>query len=109
MMSQLKAKLRVQALIRRAEVQGAFAAIVYAGDGDAGVVFVKVRSDAGAALYVPGRDMAGKVVYRFGPPDTDAAIDARVARERDMDPDLWLIEVDDRQGRPFLTEPIEPQ
>jgi hypothetical protein len=34
----------------------------------------------------------------------DVEVEARMAREVRMDPDLWLVEVEDRQGRHFLED-----
>jgi hypothetical protein len=34
--------------------------------------------------------------------------DAFLAREADFDSDLWLVEVEDRQGRHFLDDQLEP-
>jgi hypothetical protein len=35
----------------------------------------------------------------------EAEVDAALARQRRYDPDLWLIEVEDRAGRSLLDEP----
>ena len=35
----------------------------------------------------------------------EAEVDAIVSRQRSFDPDLWVIEVEDRQGRHLLDEP----
>ena len=35
----------------------------------------------------------------------EAEVDATVARQRARDPDLWVIEVEDRAGRHLLDEP----
>ena len=35
----------------------------------------------------------------------EAEVDASLARQRSFDPDLWVIEVEDRDGRHLLDEP----
>jgi hypothetical protein len=35
----------------------------------------------------------------------EAEVDATLRRQRDRDPDLWVIEVEDRQGRTLLDQP----
>ena len=35
----------------------------------------------------------------------EAEVDQTVTRQRGVDPDLWVIEVEDRQGRHLLDEP----
>jgi hypothetical protein len=35
----------------------------------------------------------------------EADVDAAMARQRDFDPDLWVIEVEDRAGRHLLDAP----
>ena len=35
----------------------------------------------------------------------EAEVDAAAARQRGFDPDLWVIEVEDRQGRTLLDQP----
>lgn len=108
MTPQLKADFWTSALIRRAESAGAFAAVVKRGDKDAGACLVKVRLLNGeAVLYRPIRNMSGELVWLPKGPVNEREIDIYVNGRVDDDPDLWIVEIEDRQGRHFLTEPVE--
>lgn len=109
-MSELKAKIWVDALIRRAESSFAAAYVVRRGDETAGSVLVKVANCRGEAeLFVPARDASGARVWtRYRPePVPEADIDAYCARRSEDDPDLWLIEIEDKDMRHFLVESVE--
>ena len=45
--------------------------------------------------------MFGAAVGR-DPPAPEADIEARLVREMRFDPDLWIVEIEDRAGRNFL-------
>ena len=107
-MINLKTEIWASALIRRAEIGGAFAAVVKKGDGDAGACLVKLRLlDGTAILYRPIRNMSGERAWLPQGPLAEYEIDEAVNRRVDLDPDLWIIEIEDRHGRHFLTESIE--
>lgn len=108
MFDRLKTTIWAPALIRRAETAGAFASVLYKGDPDAGAALVKVRTLNGeAVLYRPMQDMTGKRIWLpKGPMDEDA-IDDDISKRVGTDPDLWVIEIEDRQGRHFLTEDVD--
>lgn len=100
------------ALIRRAETGGANAVVARKGDASAGVVLVKVaRLDGTANLYAPALGPDGARLWlnleRQGVGPVERDVDAYIARRVKNDPDLWVVEVEDRQGRHFLTEPVE--
>ena len=100
----------VAALIRRAELGGAFAVVVRKGDARAGSVLIKVlnRSQGTARLYAEAtRGDGEKVWMRPALSEQEAELDAYVARTARVDPDIWVVEIDDRDGRHFLTEPVE--
>lgn len=111
-MPELKTDFWASALIRRAEIGGAFAAVARKGDADAGAVLVKVaRLDGRARLYAPARNGDGERIWldlsagQLGEVEQD--IDAYVRKRVANDPDLWVVEVEDKHGRHFLEEPVD--
>jgi len=109
-MNRLKAELWVEALIRRAELGFASAYVIRRGDENAGSVLVKVVSSTGlASLFVPTWDEKGDRIWaQFrSKPVSEREIDDYCGKRVNDDPDLWVIEIEDRQGRHFLTEPVE--
>jgi hypothetical protein len=109
-MSRLSSDVWVGALIRRAELGGAFAVVVRKGDPRAGAVLVKAvdRRAGSACLYVEALRGEGERVWMEPHPDADeAGLDAYVARAARIDPDIWVVEIEDNEGRHFLTEPVE--
>ena len=108
MMPVLKPSIWVYALLRRAQGAAAYAVVARKGDKDAGAVLVKVNLlDAQAVLYIPIRNMAGERVWLANGPLPEPDIDRLIAKRVETDPDLWVVEIDDKQGRHFLTEPVE--
>ena len=107
----LSTDLWAGALIRRAELGGAYPTVVRKGDLRAGTVLVKVvdRRAGVARLYAEAfRGGEGERVWMQPVASTEEAdLDAYVERQARIDPDLWLIEIDDTRGRHFLTEPVE--
>ncbi|MDZ7629078.1 MAG: DUF1491 family protein [Parvularculaceae bacterium] len=100
----LKTEIRVAAQLRRAAAAGAFATIARKGDSDAGAVAVKVYLGASRArLFVEARNDKGEMVWRE-PLDAEAdetTIDAFLEKEIRFDRDLWIVEIEDREGRTF--------
>lgn len=108
MFSSLKTSIWAPALIRRAETQGAFAMVVHRGDPDAGAALIKVRTlDGMAVLYRSMRDMDGSRIWHPKGPLDEGELDQDIRKAMVSDPDLWVIEIEDRKGRHFLTEKVE--
>jgi hypothetical protein len=107
----VKTAIWTAALIRRAEVNGASAFVTKKGDPESGAVLVKVSLLNGTARVwsaAYGDEGQRRWVRATGAavvPDADA--EAYIARARARDSDLWVIEVEDREGRNFLTEEKE--
>jgi hypothetical protein len=108
----LKSSIWVSAYLRRCNVEGAFAGVRRRGADEAGAIFIKEsRLDGTAVLYGPApqsvfddtpSDRQFSIVVGAQAPVPEADIEARLAREIRFDPDVWIIEVEDRQGRNFL-------
>jgi hypothetical protein len=108
----LKSGVWVSAYVRRCNVEGVFAAIRRRGADDAGAIFIKVnRLDDTADVYGPAPQSAlgddAPLDRAFSPamktmPAPDAEAEAYLARQIRFDPDLWVIETEDRAGRHFL-------
>ena len=94
------------AIMRRLAQQGAPAYVVQKGDLSGGVVLVKIALLNGECrLQIQQRDIDG-VMGWVSPLKTDIVpeqeADAYIQRSIQRDPDLWVIEVEDRDGiNPF--------
>jgi len=98
------------AYVRRCHIEGAYAVITRRGAPEAGAIFVVLdRLDGTRALFsqapqalVPANDTRDRLFTIIENVTDAAAVKDRLARELKFDPDLWVIEVEDRQGRHFL-------
>lgn len=106
-MARLTAEFWVQAYLRRLAVEDIAAFVVARGDATAGAVLVKCATlDGQARAFQRSFDlMTGERVWMELVSGADADVDATVAAQRRMDPDLWVIEVEDRAGRHLLDAP----
>lgn len=110
MSARLSSDVWVGALIRRAELGGGFAMVVRKGDPRAGAVLVKAvdRRAGTARLYAEAvRGDGERFWMEPAAGEDEAALDRYVERAVRIDPDLWVVEIEDTQGRHFLTEPVE--
>jgi len=98
------------ALIRRAELSGGFGVkpdglvreIDRLDQDRAGPRIALARHDAEAT-----RGDGERIWMRPTMATEEPEVDAYVARAARIDPDIWVVEVEDKQGRHFLTEPVE--
>jgi len=110
MHSQLKTSLWVSALLRRAQIAGASGFVMAKGDPDAGIVLVKISTLDGLAMaYFPERNYeTGARIWRASELKAEREIDANFRARMGGDPDIWCVEIEDKEGRSFLTEEIIP-
>ena len=105
----LNSDLWVSALIRRAQIEGANATVVRKGDMRAGTVIVKAYNTAErtARLYSEAFGPDGDRLWIQPVSGTESELDAYVDRQRDYDPDIWVVEIEDRHGRHFIVEKVQ--
>ncbi len=106
-MTRLTSDFWVSAYLTRLRLADIPAFVVRKGDVTAGAVLVKLNTlDGKAVCFQRSFDlMTGDrtwVVLRDG---DEADVDASIAKQRSFDPDLWVIEVEDKAGRHLLDEP----
>jgi len=104
--ARLTARFWVDAYLGRLRVFDIPAFVVAHGDDTGGAVLVKLATlDGMAALYQRSFDlMTGDRVWAELAAGPEREIDDAVARQRGFDPDLWVIEVEDRAGRHLLDQ-----
>ena len=107
----LKSAIWVAAYLRRCQTEGIFGAVRRRGAEEAGAVFVKLALlDGNAVLYTPAPQTAydeSRPVERVFTPSSreplpEQAVEERLAKEIRFDPDVWIVEIEDRVGRHFL-------
>jgi hypothetical protein len=101
----------VAAYLRRCQTEGVFGAVRRRGAEEAGAVFVKVALlDGTAMLYTPAPQSAYDEsrptdrVFAPSPPQPveERKIEERLQKEISFDPDVWIVETEDKAGRHFL-------
>lgn len=97
----------VSAYLARLDLAGIPAFVTARGDATAGAVLVKVATlDGQARAWQRSFDLTSDArVWVVLAEGAEAAVDAVITRQRSFDPDLWVIEIEDKAGRSLLEEP----
>jgi len=96
----------VSATIRRLSVDAIPAMVVHKGEGESGALVVKLNLlDGTAKVLTESRDIDGSLGWMAplgDDPMPEEKADAYVHRSADRDPDIWVLEIEDKSGRnPF--------
>ena len=108
MTERLPSHVEAASLIRRAQSEGGFAAVLRKGDPDRGAITLIVR-ERGELRGFLERELGRDFTYNWSfkrldaPSEGDSVADL-VARKERFDPDSWLIELDIADPERFIAE-----
>lgn len=102
----LQANLWVSAYLNRLRLADIPGYVTRKGDPTAGTVLVKVALlDGTARAFERGYDLStGTRVWRLMTEGPERDVDALLTRAGQRDPDLWVIELEERAGKTLLDE-----
>lgn len=108
--------LWVGAYVRRCNAEGAIAMLTRRGAEEAGAIFIVVDRLGGTGdLYGPAPQSlfeearpSDRLFQLLIEDDSLETISTRLDRETRFDPDLWIVTVEDREGRAFVDAPLLP-
>lgn len=105
-MARLTARFWVDAYLARLRFHDILGFVVRHGDDTAGAVLVKLNTlDGQARAYTRGFDlMSGQRVWTELAAGDESDVDHSIEKQRGFDPDLWVIEVEDRKARHLLED-----
>lgn len=115
MSARLASGVFVSALIRRVEIAGGAAYVARRGAAESGAVALKLV-DTGLPFGAPAASALTRATlgdgrqgwtWLMGPdPHHGQEVDAKLARQAAFDPDLWIIEIEDRDAARHIDDPI---
>ena len=102
----LKTSIVIAAALRLSARDAVPMVVVRRGDADAGAILLKLNQlEHGVTVLAQTRTLEGELAWlkaTGADPVAEAEADAYIARQVKRDPDLWVIEIEDRAGRPFF-------
>ncbi|MBI36964.1 MAG: hypothetical protein CL568_05205 [Alphaproteobacteria bacterium] len=102
----LPTELWVTAGLRRCNNEGIPATVVKKGEKQSGTVILKINQlDKNFKVFTQGRNVAGKLMWYPALNDKsveESEADSYLERTASLDPDVWIIEIEHRDGwHPF--------
>lgn len=103
----LKTRILVQAAVRVCTQQAIPIVIARRGDEEAGTVLIKLNQrERGFMVLAQTRTPMGELAWfkaTGAAPVDEPAADAYIARQVARDPDIWVVEIEDPEGRPIFS------
>ena len=102
----LRSEIWIMAHVRRCVADGVPVTVVRKGEAERGTLILKLNQlDRDVRVLSQARDIDGRLGWLIafdGAAVKEAEADAYIARAIKRDPDLWVVEIEDREGRhPF--------
>jgi len=105
-MSRLTSSFWVQAYIKKLNLLGVPAFVVSHGDDTAGAIIVKVNKLNGDAVLFERSFSLDKNLNQWSKFQSgdEKELDELLSRQLSRDRDLWIVEIESREGDPFLDD-----
>ena len=105
-MTRLTSSFWVQAYIRKLNLMGVSAFVVSHGDDTAGSIIIKVNKLNGDAVLFERSFSLEKNLSQWSKSQCgdEKELDESLSRQLSRDRDLWIVEIESRQGDPFLDD-----
>ena len=105
-MSRLTSSFWVQAYIKKLNLLGVPAFVVSHGDDTAGAIIVKVNKLNGDAVLFERSFSLDKNLNQWSKFESgdEKELDDLLSRQLSRDRDLWIVEIESREGDPFLDD-----
>ena len=105
-MNRLTSSFWVQAYIKKLNLLGVPAFVVSHGDDTAGAIIVKVNKLNGDAVLFERSFSSDKNLNQWSKFESgdEKELDELLSRQLSRDRDLWIVEIESREGDPFLDD-----
>ena len=105
-MNRLTSSFWVQAYIKKLNLLGIPAFVVSHGDNTAGAIIVKVNKLNGDAVLFERSFSLDKNLNQWSKFESgdEKELDELLSRQLSRDRDLWIVEIESREGDPFLDD-----
>ena len=101
----LTSKFWISAYIKRLESQGIPVFIVKKGDQVAGAILIVISNLKGfSTIFTQSFDAEGNRIWLELTRGSDIEIAETIKKQKDIDPDIWILEVENPKGKNVINE-----
>ena len=101
----LTSKFWISAYIKRLESQGIPVFVVKKGDEVAGAILIVISNLKGfSKIFTQSFDAEGNRIWLELTSGSDIEIVETIKKQKDIDPDIWILEVENPKGKNVINE-----